>query len=200
MIMKFSAFSGGGGEQYSQQFSTAQGQINLVHPTTTYFSETHLKLYSHLSLDLPIYHFPTGFPTNFLHYFPNPHARYMFHPSRPLWFDHPNNNSWVRKLWSFSLCSFLHSAIPSSFLSGNNIVTFLCLKALFSLRNISDQVLRPYKTTDKNFFLFSFIFGILLCNDIVTNVALYRLHSNPTLGFIWSLDTPRVSVLYLGHL
>jgi hypothetical protein len=64
---------------------------------------------------------------------------------------------------SFSICSFLHSPVTSSFVGPNIHVSPLfsnTVSLLFSL-DVSDQVLHPYETTDKIIFLYILIFKFL---------------------------------------
>jgi hypothetical protein len=54
-------------------------------------------------------------------------------------------------LWSSSLCNFLQPPITSSFFGSNIHFSTLFSKnhSLYSSLNVRDQVLRPYKTTNK---------------------------------------------------
>ena len=64
---------------------------------------------------------------------------------------------------SSSLCSFLHSPVPSSFVGPNILLNTLFSNTLslrFSL-NVSDQVLHPYKTTGKIIVLYILIVKFL---------------------------------------
>jgi hypothetical protein len=63
----------------------------------------------------------------------------------------------------FSLCSFLHSLVTSS-LTGPNILLNIRFSNAFSLccsLNVSNQVLYPYKTTDKIIVLYILSFKSL---------------------------------------
>jgi len=83
--------------------------------------------------------------------YPVPRACHMPGPFHSPWFDYPNNISERYRPLSCSLCSFLHSPLTSSLLGPNTLPDALFPNTL-SLRsslNVSDQVLHPYKTTDK---------------------------------------------------
>jgi hypothetical protein len=74
----------------------------------------------------------------------------MSSPPHPLWFIHPNNLREEYRLWSSSLCSFLHD--PSSSLSGPNILLntlFSKTLSLCSSPKVKDQISHPYSTTGK---------------------------------------------------
>jgi hypothetical protein len=55
------------------------------------------------------------------------------------------------KLWSSSLCNFLHSPIASSLLGPNILLRTLFSNtlSLWSSLNVRDQVAHPYKTTGR---------------------------------------------------
>jgi hypothetical protein len=67
------------------------------------------------------------------------------------------------RLFSSSLCNFLHAPVTSSFL-GPNIPLNTLFSNTLSLRsylNVSDQVSHPYKTTGKIIVLYILIFKFL---------------------------------------
>jgi hypothetical protein len=56
------------------------------------------------------------------------------------------------KLWSSSLCNFLHSPVTSSLLGPNILLRTLFLSLCSSL-SVRDQVSHPYKTTGRIFYI-----------------------------------------------
>jgi hypothetical protein len=73
----------------------------------------------------------------------------MSSPPHSPWFNHPNNIWWrIHRLWSSSLCNFLHD--PSSCLLGPNIFLNTLFSKTLSLRSspkVRDQVSHPYSIT-----------------------------------------------------
>jgi len=64
---------------------------------------------------------------------------------------------------SFSLCSFLHSAVTSSLLVPNILLSYLFsyTRSLLTTFNVSNQVSHPYKTTGKIIMLYILIIVFL---------------------------------------
>jgi hypothetical protein len=65
---------------------------------------------SHLRLGLSSAHFPSNFSKKNLYTFLSD-ACHMSHPPHSPWFDLPNNICGEYKIWSSSLCNFLHSPV-----------------------------------------------------------------------------------------
>jgi hypothetical protein len=62
------------------------------------------------------------------------------------------------RLFSSSLCNYLHSPFISSLLGPNILLNTLSLR---SSLNVSDQVSHPYKTTGKIIILYILVFKFL---------------------------------------
>ena len=71
------------------------------------------------------------------------------------------------KSFSSSLCSLLHSPVPSSLLGQNILLNTIFSNTLsfLSSRNVNDQVSHPYKSTGKIIFLYIFLY-ISSCNSL----------------------------------
>jgi hypothetical protein len=72
----------------------------------------------------------------------------MRYPYHPPWFDHHNNIWRTYKLWSSSICNFLHPPLPFSFLSPNNLYNTLLSNthSKFSSLGATAQVLHAHKS------------------------------------------------------
>jgi hypothetical protein len=62
------------------------------------------------------------------------------------------------KIWSSSLCNYLHSPVTSSLLGPNILLTTLFTNtlSLYSSLNVRDEVSHPYKTTGRIMVLYIF--------------------------------------------
>jgi hypothetical protein len=126
-------------------------QLDPVHTPHTTSTRSILLLSSHLRLGLPSASFPAGFPTKTL-YMP------LFSPIRATYPAHLILDLITRtvlveqyRLWSSSLCRFLHSLFNSSHW-GLNIVPNTLYSNTLSLHcslKVSDQVSHSYKTQAK---------------------------------------------------
>ena len=99
----------------------------------------------------------------------------MPRPSHYSWFYHPTILGEEYRLFSSSLCNFLHSPITSSLLGPNILLNTLFSNTL-SLRsslNVSDRVSHPYKTTGKIIVLYiNIVFPLLnLCMHNVCDLT-----------------------------
>ena len=139
-------------------------QLDPVHNPYPTSWRSILILSSHLCLGLPSGLFPSGFPTKTL-------CTPLFSPICTTCLAHLNILDFIT--WTImgqeyrsvrsSLCSFLHSPVPSSLLDPSVIISTLFSNTL-SLRsslNVSDQVSHPYKTTGRIIVLYILVFRFL---------------------------------------
>jgi hypothetical protein len=106
----------------------------------------------HLRLGLPSGLYPSGFPAKTLH-------TILSSPMRATCPAHLIRHDLTclmisvddYKLWSSSLCNFLHSPVTSSLLGPNNRLRTLFSNtlSLCSSLSVTDQVSHPYKTTGR---------------------------------------------------
>jgi hypothetical protein len=88
----------------------------------------------------------------------------------PPWFNHPNNICEEYRLWSSSLCNFLHN--PSSSLLRPNIFLNIVLKNPQSMfLKVRVQVSHLYGTTGKITVLYNLIFSFF--DTVISTFAKY---------------------------
>jgi len=139
-------------------------QLNPVHTPHPTSWRSILILSSHLRLGLPSGPFPTGFPTKTLYTLLLSSIQTTC-PAHVILLDFTTCTILGEEYRSLSssLCSFLHFSV-TSFLLGPNILYNTLFSNNLSLHSsliVSDQVLRPYKTTDKIIVLYILIFQFL---------------------------------------
>jgi hypothetical protein len=89
-------------------------QMNPVYTLISCSLRFILILFFHQCLGLSKWSLPFTFHDyNFVCISHLPHVSYMSHPHHSPWFDCPNNIWWRVKLWSSSLCNFLHCPFTS---------------------------------------------------------------------------------------
>jgi len=135
--------------------------IQSTHPDST-SRRSILILSSHLRLCLPCGLLPIGFPTKIL-YTSLPYPISSTCPAHLILLDFIIRTILGEeyRLFSSSLCNFLHSPVTSSPLGPNILLNTLSLR---SSLNVSDQTSHPYKTTDKITVLYILNFNFWITN------------------------------------
>jgi hypothetical protein len=123
-------------------------QINPVHTTLSYLSETHFNIIHPppYVLVFLVVSFPLVSPSISYMHSSSYHSCYMLCQSHSLWLDPSKYVCEACKLWSSSLCSFLQLPVTSSHFGPNILLKTLNLCSSLNVRN---QISHPYRTTGK---------------------------------------------------
>jgi hypothetical protein len=144
-------------------------QLNPVAPSIPTSLRSVLIVSFHLGLGLPSA--LTFGPPNQDHVNTSPltHPRHISRPLQPPWFNYPKNLGEEYRLWSSSLCNFLHD--PSSSLLGPNILLNTLFPKTLSLCSLKvrDQVSHPYSTTGKTKVLYILIFRFFMWDEKIND-------------------------------
>jgi hypothetical protein len=118
-------------------------QMNPVHTLSPYFFKSHFNIILRYT--------PMSSEWSLLFRLSNQNVARIFH--LPMCAIHPAHVMILiicgeeYKLWSTSLCSFLHLPVTSSLLGPNILLSTLFSNTLNLCSSLRDQVLHPYKTT-----------------------------------------------------